>query len=181
MYRLFVAIDMPAAIRARLAGLAYGLPGARWVPEEQYHLTLRFIGEVDGALFRDIAATLETVTAPPCTLTIKGVGCFGARKGPRVLWAGVEADDTLFLLQRRIEGALVQVGVAPERRRFSPHVTLARFRTPPPRERLGRFLAGNNLFSAGPMTVDTFRLYSSHLSSKGAIHQVEAEYGLPSS
>ncbi len=178
MYRLFVAIDFPDHVRARLAGLAHGLPGARWVPEDQYHLTLRFIGEVDGAVFRDIAAALETVTAPPFSLELKGMGCFPPRRQPRVLWVGVEADETLHLLQRRIEAALVRVGVPPEGRKFAPHVTLARLRTPVPRQRLGHFLAGNNLFAAGPIQVDSFLLYSSFLTPKGAFHQVEAEYRL---
>ncbi len=178
MYRLFVAIPLPGKIRRQLAGLAHGLPGARWVPEEQFHLTLRFIGEVDGAMFRDITAALATVRAPAFSLKVKGVGCFGGRKGARVLWAGVEADDTLYLLQRRIESVLAHTGVEPERRRFSPHITLARFRTPPPRERLGRFVAGNNLFASDVTTIQAFRLYSSFLSPKGATHRVEAEYPL---
>ncbi len=178
MYRLFVAIPLPDPLRRQLAGLAYGLPGARWVPEGQFHLTLRFIGEVDGALFRDISSALATVRGPAFTMQVKGVGCFGGRKGARVLWAGVRAGDGLRLLQQRVENTLVQTGVEPERRRFSPHITLARFRTPPPRERLGRFLAGNNLFASDTVEVQAFCLYSSLLSPKGATHRVEAEYPL---
>ncbi len=178
MYRLFVAIDFPEKIRAMLAGLAHGLPAARWVPEDQYHLTLRFIGEVDGDVFRDIADQLATVSTPPFSLVLKGTGCFPPRKKPRVLWIGVEADDTLFQLRKGIDSALLRAGIKPERRRFSPHITIARFRDQVPIGRLSTYLAGNNLFTTPDVQITSFQLYSSFLTPKGAIHQVERSYNL---
>lgn len=177
MPRLFVAIDLPPAIRDRLAGLGFGIPGARWVDPEQIHLTLRFIGEVDGRSAREIREGLTAVRTKPFPLQLKGVGHFPPRKKPRVLWVGVERCDGLLRLRRRVETSLVQQGVEPEGRKYSPHITLARLNNPPVKK-IGQFLAGNNLFMSEPFQVKEFLLYSSLLTPKGAIHTVEAVYPL---
>jgi 2'-5' RNA ligase len=178
MYRLFVAIDFPEDIKQQLARLCYGLPGARWVDENQMHLTIRFIGEVDGGIFREIRDALSFIKVPGFRLTLKGVGHFPPRKNPRVLWAGVEKNDTLLLLRNKIESTLVRVGLAAEERKFSPHVTLARFRENVSIGRLTNYITGNNLFSTMPFNITAFHLYSSHLTSKGALHSIEASYPL---
>lgn len=177
MVRLFVAIDLPKEVRRDLSFLCCGLPGARWVPEEQIHLTLRFIGEVDGAVFQDIKAGLEDVKHAPFPMRLQGLGFFPPRKSPRVLWAGIEKNDALVQLRNRAEAVLVRCGLAPETRKFAPHVTLARL-TNTPVGRLANFLAGNGLYATEPFMVDAFHLYSSFLTSKGAFHQVESSYGL---
>jgi len=177
MIRLFTAIDLPAEARERVSGLCCGLPGAKWVDEEQIHLTLRFIGEVDGALFREINEALALVRSAPFTLELKGLGTFPPRKQPRVLWVGVEKNEALVRLRNRVETTLVGCGLAPEGRKFAPHITLARLRDPP-LVRLTNFLAGNNLFGCEPFGVEEFHLYSSVLTPKGAIHQLEASYPL---
>lgn len=176
MYRLFVAIDFPDEIRRHLVALCLGLPGARWVPPDQLHLTLRFIGEVDGGVFDEIIEILRSVQVPAFILSLKGLGCFPPRRTPRVLWTGIAQSERLVLLRNRIESSLVRVGIEAEGRKFSPHVTLARFREEVHLSRLTSYLAGNALFEAGPFPVDRFLLYSSRLTAKGAIHQVEAEY-----
>ena len=177
MSRLFVAIDLPEEIVAQLQGICYGVPGARWVQAEQMHLTLRFIGEVDGGVFQDIKEGLASVRAEGFFLQVKGLGLFPPRKTPKVLWAGIAPVEQVSALRNRIENSLVGLGLEPEGRKFSPHITLARLHdTPIPR--MGRFLAGNNLFATEPFPVSEFHLYSSELTSKGAFHTLEASYPL---
>lgn len=181
MHRLFTAIDLPEQVKERLAEICYGLPGARWVPPEQLHLTLRFIGEVDGATFRDIREGLATIDLPSFPLQLKGLGCFPPRKTPRVLWVGIDSPPAALLtLRNRIEKNLVRLGIEPEHRKFAPHITLARLKETP-KNRLTNFLAGNGLFNAEPFTVKNFHLYTSSLSAKGAVHTLEASYPLTGS
>jgi len=177
MYRLFTAIDLPADIVAQLQSICYGLPGAKWVQAEQMHLTLRFIGEVDGGMLRDIKEALAEIKAPAFFLEVKGLGFFPPRKTPRVLWAGVEPVQEAGGLRNRIENVLVRMGLEPEGRKYSPHITLARLHDAP-LARVSRFLAGNGLFSAGPFPVSEFHLYSSQLTPKGAFHAIESSYPL---
>jgi len=177
MYRLFVAIDLPLDIVAQLQGLCYGVPGARWVQPEQMHLTLRFIGEVDGGVFRDIGEGLGSIMTEGFTLQVKGLGVFPPRKTPRVLWAGIEPVEEVCALRKRIDNVLIGMGLDPEGRKFSPHITLARLHDTP-LARLSRFLAGNGLFATAAFPVSEFHLYSSQLTSKGAFHTIEASYPL---
>lgn len=177
MIRLFVAVDLDPVSRGLLSGLGRTIPGARVVPEEQLHLTLRFIGEVEGTLFLDIREQLASVEASGFTLSVKGVGHFPPRGKPRVLWAGVEPAGELIILRNKINRALSRCGVAPEKRTFHPHVTLARLNNSPT-GRVMRFLAGNSFLLTPPFTVREFILYSSVLTSKGASHAVEASYPL---
>lgn len=179
MPRLFVAIDLPQEISGLLHGICCGLPGARWLAQDQMHLTLRFIGEVDGGLFRDIREELEHITAPRFSLRVRGLGVFPPRKAARVLWAGVEPLEQVLALRNRVEAALVRLGLAPEGRKFAPHITLARLQETPV-ARLHRFLAGNSLFATGEFLLEEFHLYSSVLSAKGASHAIEASYPLRS-
>ena len=177
MIRLFAAIDLPEGVRERVGMLCCGLPGARWVPAEQIHLTLRFIGGVDGVFFREIKEALAGVRSDTFPLQLKGLGAFPPRKKPRVLWVGVEKNEVLVQLRNRIEAALVACGLEPEGRKFAPHITLARLRDTP-LVRLTNYLAGNNMFACEPFTVEEFHLYSSVLTPKGAIHQLEESYSL---
>jgi len=180
MHRLFIAIDFPSEIKEGLSSLCYGLPGAKWIDIDQVHLTLRFIGEVDGGVFRDIRSVLGNVIAEEFSLEIKGVGCFPLRKAPRVLWAGVEKSESMLRLKQKIDSQLIRLGIEPEKRKFSPHITLARFRQKPSSGRVANFLAGNGLFTLPEFPVSEFHLYSSVLSPKGATHRIEASYPLQS-
>ena len=177
MIRLFVAIDLPERVVDRLQSLGQGIPGARWVGPEQTHLTLRFIGEVDHTRDDDIRLELGRIRAPSFTLELAGVDVFASRRRARTLWVGVTAGPELMALQARIEAGLVVVGLEPERRKFSPHVTLARLNGAPG-DRLHGFLSRHGLFRAPAFAVTSFVLYSSHLSRSGAIHQAEIEYAL---
>ena len=97
MPRLFIAVDLPDTIKENLESMSFGIPGAKWVRPEQLHLTVRFIGEVDGALFRDIKNILDEVSAAAFSLQLKGVGYFPPRGAPRVLWVGLEKSEPLLL------------------------------------------------------------------------------------
>lgn len=179
MHRLFVAVDIPDSIRQALAGMGFGLPGAKWVDPEQLHLTVRFIGEVEGGLFHDIRECLSELKSVGFSMRLKGVGHFPPRGTPRVIWVGIERNDSLALLKKKLDSALARVGAAPDGRKFSPHITLARLKNTPA-QKVGRFIAGNSLYESEPFAVQNFRLYSSLLTPKGAIHTMEAEYPLTS-
>lgn len=177
MIRLFVAIDLPETVRARLATLRAGVPGARWVDAENFHLTLRFIGEVDNRTADDIDGALSTVRVPRFDLWLRDVGVFGRGRGARALWVGVDANEILLRLQGKVENAICAAGLARETRKFTPHVTLARLRDVST-SRLQRFMTEHSGFAAGPIPVGRFTLYSSFLSSSGAIHTPETSYPL---
>jgi 2'-5' RNA ligase len=176
MIRLFVALELPEAVCERLTQLQGGVPGARWMTEDQMHLTLRFIGEVDENVAHDIDDTLVGLTAPGFMLELAGTGEFGG-KIPRALWAGVRPNEALLHLQKKIETALQRIGLEPEPRKFSPHVTLARLRNAP-REKVMAFLSHHGLFSSGPFPVDHFVLFSSHQGSGGSVYHPERVYPL---
>jgi len=177
MIRLFVAIPLPESLRQRLGLLAAGVPGAKWVRPENLHLTLRFIGDVDGRLYGDIVDSLGHVSVPRFEVQVQGVGQFGEGRRVDVLWAGIKANENLMRLQAKIETALQRLGLEPERRKFHPHVTLARLRGAP-ESRVAQFLAENGLVSGPPFEVTEYLLFSSYLARSGAIHQVEASYSL---
>jgi 2'-5' RNA ligase len=177
MIRLFVGLELPAEIRQRLGMLCAGVSGARWVRPESFHLTVRFIGEVDEGRFDDIHMALSRIKAAPFELTLSGVATFGKNSAPHTLWAGVQRNDTLASLHAKVERALVTIGFEPEGRKYAPHVTLARLKEAPP-ARLGAYVAENALFRAGPARIDGFVLFSSFLSRSGAIYEPEARYSL---
>ncbi|MFC1843192.1 RNA 2',3'-cyclic phosphodiesterase [Thermodesulfobacteriota bacterium] len=177
MPRLFIAVDLPDTIKKNLESMFFGIPGARWIALDQLHLTVRFIGDVDGALFLDIKNALAEVNISPFNIQLKGVGHFPPRGAPRVIWTGLEKSEPLQLLRKKIDAALLKVGVKPEKRKFSPHITLARLKNTPP-QKVANFLSGNGLFSQEPFQIDDFKLYSSTLTPKGAIHKVERVYSL---
>ena len=131
MIRLFVGIPIPADIESHLSMMSAGLPGARWVNEENYHLTLRFIGEVDEGLAGDIDVTLGQINHPIFELSLEGVGYFGKPNAARAVWAGVAKSENLLHLHAKIETALQRMGQPAEERKYTPHVTLARMRGTP--------------------------------------------------
>lgn len=176
MIRLFTAIEIPESVRTRLSFLQGGVPGARWSPAENLHLTLRFIGEVDEATASDIDDMLSSVHAPAFELTLKGAGEFGGRD-PHALWVGVAPNETLMRLVAKIESALQRMGLAAETRKYAPHVTLARLRDAPI-AKLREFLAAHAAFDSGPFAVRSFALFSSYPSSSGSLYRLERSYAL---
>jgi RNA 2',3'-cyclic 3'-phosphodiesterase len=179
MIRLFIAIDIPDSLRPILHAMGRGIPGARPISEDQIHLTVRFIGEVESGLAKDVENTLDTVAAAPFNLSIQGVGHFPPRGIPRVLWVGIRPSEELFLLRNRIERQLLACGLPVEQRKFAPHITIARLKDTP-LKRLGEYLAGNSFFQTEEFLVEYFSLYASRLTKKGAIHAVVRCYSLRS-
>lgn len=180
MPRLFVAVEMPEGVKQHLALLTGGVPGARWVPRDQWHLTLRFVGDADGGELEDLRAELGRVRVPSFALAVRGVGHFPPRGAPTVLWAGVDRSDGLAALHDAVERAVRAAGLPPEDRKFHPHVTLARLKGTPPR-RVGEWLSAHGLFEAPPFVAAEFVLFRSTLGSKGALHEVEEAYPLAGS
>jgi 2'-5' RNA ligase len=177
MTRLFVGLELPQTVKDVLLGCESGIPGAHWQAGDQLHLTLRFIGEVDGNAATDVVNALDLIDAPGFNLEIKGVGIFGPLKRARTLWVGVTDNPALDHLQAKIESALVRTGLAPETRKFTPHVTLARLNNPE-RVRLQDFLQIHDGLAIPPFEVDHFALFSSFLTHKGSIYTVEETYPL---
>ena len=178
MIRLFVALSLPAEVRQRLEGLRGGIPGARWQSAAQMHLTLRFVGEVDGAAFGEIGHALADIRAEAFTLTLDGVGRFPPRGRARIVWAGVVPNPALTRLRERTEAAIAGLGFPPDGRNFAPHVTLARLSSPVPAHRLQDFMSYHGPYTSGPFPVRSFELFSSHLGAGGAHYAVEASYPL---
>lgn len=177
MIRLFVALEFPEEQRERVAMVARGVTGAKWVPPENLHLTLRFIGEVPEDRYDDIVYALESVESEPFMLSIAGAGHFESRSRVRALWLGVERVPELMSLHRRIDSALVRTGLPPEERKYIPHVSLARLNDAPPVQ-VSHWLQANNMFRAMPWPVHSFVLFSSFLSRNGAIYRPEHEFAL---
>ena len=177
MYRLFVAIDLPEQIKEEIAAFSRTLTGARWVPMEQFHLTIRFIGDVDEKTFQLIREALKRVSGAPFHLTLRDTGHFPQGREPRVLWIGMEKSPMLVHLQERVERAVIAAGIPPETRRFSPHITLARLRNSSAAE-VSEWEQRQAAFRDPVFPVDEFHLYSSSLTRDGAIHRREATYPL---
>jgi len=174
--RLFAALPVPEEIADRLAALEVDVPGASWRDTEQYHLTLRFFGEIDEALARDLDHELGLIAEPPFEMRLAGAGSFGGRE-PTALWAGVEAPPALARLAAACERAAQRAGLPPEPRRFKPHVTLAYCHGTSDRDAADfqQFAAG---FRTDPFWVDHFILYSSRATRSGSRYVDEAVYPL---
>lgn len=173
MLRLFVGIALPPELKLQLSLICSGVPGARWVDPGNYHLTLRFIGEVDEGLASDIDAALLQVRAPRFEVTLAGVGRFG----DRMLWVGVDKSPPLVHLRDKVESALVRLGLPAETRRYAPHVSLARLRNAS-EAKLQAFIEAHALFRGAPFAVERFSLVASYLTKSGAIYEDQADYPL---
>ena len=176
MLRLFVGIEFPPELKLRLSLLETALPGVRWIDPGNLHLTLRFIGEITEDLAADVDEALAELRARRFSLQLAGTGVFGGNK-PHTLWVGVERDPDLIQLHDKIELALIRVGLAPEPRRFAPHVTLARLREPA-LDMLGHFLAAHALFRADKLPVEHFSLVASFPTKAGPVYEDQADYKL---
>jgi RNA 2',3'-cyclic 3'-phosphodiesterase len=176
MLRLFVGLEFPPELKLRMSLLQCGVAGAKWVDPGNFHLTLRFIGEVDEGTAADIDEALLRLKARPFSLLLAGTGTFGGDK-PRQLWVGVEREPALATLQAKIEQALIRAGLPPEPRKFAPHVTLARLQNPP-LDQLAEFLATHAGFRAEPLAVEAFSLIASYPTKAGSVYEDQADYQL---
>ncbi len=175
MIRLFFGLELPEALRARIGALAGGIDRARFVAPEYLHITLRFIGEVDEPTLQDIALAADGIRFEPVPVTLAGAGHFESRNRVTAVWLGVEPCAPLVGLRDRIETALVRSGLPPERRKFRPHVTVARLNKARPTE-IRHWLAANTMFRAVPFTAGRFVLFSSALGREGPVYTAECRY-----
>jgi len=176
MPRLFAGIEIPILLAERLSFAKAALPGARWIDAENYHLTLRFIGDVDGTTARDFTQSLGQIEAAPFELKLDGLGSFGGNK-PRAIFAKLASSPALETLQRGTERAAREAGLPPEPRNFKPHVTLARLRGARP-DHVACYLEQQGALLSSPFPVSEFVLFSSRDSVGGGPYVVEAAYKL---
>jgi len=176
MPRLFTALEIPRDAALSLSLLRGGLPGARWIDVENYHLTLRFIGVVEGHVADEIANALDRIRRPSFSLTLSGVGAFGSRK-PHAIWAGVTASPDVTALQAEIERICKRIGVPSDPRKFVPHVTLARLKNASDGD-VARYLSARGNFATMPFKVNRFVLMSSRDSVGGGPYIVEEAWPL---
>jgi 2'-5' RNA ligase len=176
MHRLFVAIRPPAAIRALLLSVMGGISGARWQNEDQLHLTLRFLGEVDRHRAGDVVAALGGIHQPRFEIALNGLGTFERRGMADTLWAGVTPHERLKALHKKVDTALLRVGIGPDERAFHPHITIARLkRTSGP---VGAMLEQHGGLTSPPFAVDAFALFESDLTEEAAVYSVVERYKL---
>lgn len=176
MHRLFIAIRPPEPIRDMLIDAMDEGPGLGWVGEDNLHLTLRFVGEVDRRQADEIASSLEQLRAAPFALRIKGIGRFDRRSGG-ALWAGIDPHKPVAALAAKVDRACVIAGLEAEHRAFHPHVTLARYRS----SNAGAardFERAHADLASPPFAVESLTLFESHLSRHGAHYDDVATYPL---
>lgn len=174
MIRLFTALEIPDTVAEKLARLQQGLEGARWIERTDFHITLRFMGDVAENVAADIDEALKEIPVEPFEVELEGAGEFGGKR-PHTLWAGVTPSEPLRLLQARHESAMRRVGLKPETRNYMPHVTVARL-SHVSTEEAYRYIAANNLFASPPFTVESFALFSAKASTGGGPYVVEKRY-----
>ena len=176
MPRLFTALEIPKEIALSLSMQRGGLPGARWIDPENYHITLRFIGDIDDALTRDITALLDQVKRRGFTVGFNGISSFGGRR-PRAVVAAIPPVAPLTELQAEHERIMQRVGLEPEGRKYSPHVTLARLRDTSSRQ-VADYLAERGPLNGLSFAASRFVLFSSRALVGGGPYVVEAAYPL---
>lgn len=167
--RLFIAIEIPGEIKKMMDTLRVDISGARWVPAEQIHLTLAFLGEVEESTVELLKKGLARIHQPEFTVHFSGTGCFPERRRPRVLWIGVTPDPSLNRLAGAVRETVGACGIALENRPFSPHITLARLKFPAPGES-DAFFDRPDIRKLPPFPVKEFILFHSRLTQHGAIH-----------
>ncbi|MCE9648340.1 MAG: RNA 2',3'-cyclic phosphodiesterase [Parvibaculum sp.] len=174
MIRLFTALEIPDGIATRLEALQQGFEHARWIERENFHITLRFIGDIPENIAADVDEALAEIPFEPFELELEGVGEFGGAK-PHALWAGVKPAEALKRLQARHESALRRAGLPPDTRKYIPHVTLARLRAAEAPE-VYRFIAANNLFATPKFEVTRSVLFSARGGTGGGPYVAERFY-----
>ena len=175
MMRLFTGLELPPDIALDLNFMQGGIPGARWIDRESFHITLRFIGDIDDHLGREVAGALDEADVRPFTLRLKSIDVFGGNK-PHAVIARIEENPELNRLQMAHERICQSLGLEPEGRKFIPHVTLARLRDPDPLA-LRNFIESHALYRSRLFEIERFVLFSSKPSRGGGPYAVEAAYG----
>jgi len=167
--RLFIAIELPEEVKESLMRLRSAIPGARWVPREQLHLTLSFLGELNESELPRLTGALAGIHAAGFGLRFSGTGCFPNPRQPRVLWVGLEPEPLLESLAAVVRKTVLSCDIPQEDRPFSPHITLARLKQPSSRE-VAAFLDHPQKLKIPLVRVREFILFQSSLTPQGAIH-----------
>ena len=178
MPRLFTGIKIPAQTAQMLALVQGKLPGVRWMEGSDYHITLRFIGDISDEMAGEIDFQLSKLAFAPFEFCIDHLDVFGSKK-PRTLFAGVKHNDALWALQREHEAIMQHVGLKPEGRKFAPHVTLARFGaslSDVRRSQIAKFMEMRGMFTPHTVQVEAFALFSARASRGGGPYLVEETY-----
>lgn len=172
MPRLFIALHLPEAVKSGLLRLKTSVPTARWSDERQFHLTLRFLGDIPDNRVGKIETALSQIALPAFEMSLKSVGCFpeNINKPTRVLWAGVSAPKALFDLQKQVELSMIGAGFGEQDKPFSPHITLARLKTDKPLDAVKSFLDANQNYASELFQVGHFALVESRLHTSGAVY-----------
>ena len=174
MPRLFTGLELPPQVIQTLSLMRGGLPGARWIDPDNYHLTLRFIGDVESGIAREIAFMLGQVKRKDFELRLDGLTSFGGHK-PRAIVASVSPSQALMELQAEHERLLRRIGLEPEGRKYTPHVTVARLRDSSSHQ-VADYLSARGHFRAPVFEPERFVLFSSRDSVGGGPYVVEADY-----
>ena len=177
MIRLFAALPVPLEITEALARRQQGLPGARWSPAENLHLTLCFFGEITETLAADLDAQLAAISMKSFEVTLEGAGASGDTGQVRAVWAGIATSEPLTRLAAKCTAAAKRCGLKVEAKAYRPHVTLAYLRRTP-EARAAAWLQGHNLIRSPPWRARAFGLYSSWRSSDGSRYELEQSYPL---
>jgi 2'-5' RNA ligase len=176
MPRLFAGLEIPEEVGHTLSMLRGGLPGARWIDPEDYHVTLRFIGDIDAVSANEIASMLFRVNRKPFEVTVQGLQSFGGKK-PRAVVASVLPSRPLIELQAELERLMQRLGLDPEGRKFTPHITLARLRDATNQD-VADYLSMRGYFPTKIFTAQRFVLFSARASTGGGPYVVEDSYAL---
>ncbi len=178
--RVFTALPIPDAVAEEAEALMDHVPGAKWRPRENLHITLAFYGELDEPVIADLDAELARIPTAPFTLRLSGAGHFNQGGEPTSIWLGVEENAALRDLARRCSSAARGAGFAPERRTYRPHLTLAYLGRDVEIAPVQRFEQRLSLWRSAAFTADRFHLYSSRprKQRKPNAYEIEAEYPL---
>lgn len=168
--RLFIAIELPAHVKEVLSGLQTDIPGVRWVPAEQLHLTLLFLGEIEPECLDELCSRLATIAVPPFTFTFDRIGCFPRSGSAKILWAGIKEQPGLARLALLVREAALICAIQTDERPFSPHITLARSKQPD-FGNAAEFINLPIIASKFSVPVRNFTLYHSRLTQQGAVHE----------
>jgi 2'-5' RNA ligase len=175
MIRLFTALDLPDEVAACLAPAQTGLNGARWVARENLHVTVRFVGGVDERMADEIDDALSQLKARPFTLNVTHLGSFGDAKKARSVWAGLEPSEPLARLNAKVERLFQQLGLAPDKRKYTPHITLGRVGGVSNGE-VAKWIEEKGKLNCPPLEVTRLVLFSSQTRAEGAVYTPERYY-----
>jgi 2'-5' RNA ligase len=177
MQRLFIAIDFSENVINKIEGILHGLPGAKWNTTEQIHLTLQFLGDIEYNQKLDIIDALKAVKFNSFPIILSGIGVFPPRGPAKILWVGTMDNPELRNLKKKIDYTISEIGIKPEKRKYSPHVTIARLRKISP-QKLIQYLTLYESFHCDETIIKDFHLYSSTLTPNRAYHEIEYSFAL---